>query len=128
MVGGVEVRPARPALRIGAILVGLALVVGLIWVGWYRSSYYAWPWQSDSTRLAYCGRDYQEFAPAVTRAEMVAHAGPVQPVFRVPAWGPKQQVFAPTRGFTNTDPSCPLALFRQTGTDRFIGYEILGGP
>ena len=54
-------------------------------------------------------------------------SGPVRPVFRVPQLG-HDQVFAPTKGWTFTVPSCPATMYLQTGSDAYRTYGILGGP
>ena len=110
-----------------ATVLGLLLVVAVAWVVWYRSTDHGWPWQGAPSRLTWCGRDYDQSGLTVTHAQMLSLYGPVKPVFRASLVG-HEQVFAPTKGWSFSTPSCPAILYVQQGTDSFTTYGILGGP
>ena len=55
-------RGARFWIRVAQCAAALMVVAAGIFALWYRGTYNVWPGQQASTRIHWCGRDYESFA------------------------------------------------------------------
>jgi hypothetical protein len=120
-------RKARPVYG----LVGVALIgVTVAAAGWYRATYYTWPFTGAGERVHWCDRDY-ESGPASSAADIAAVAGEqLSRAGRYPPLPPRDQVFVtrtPATSAVRSD-GCPTVIYLRTGSDRYRSYGLLGGP
>jgi hypothetical protein len=111
------------------VLVALVGAAGFTF--WYRSVYNVLPGQDASGRVHWCGRDYQDEGPSVTRQQASTDAGwPLHAEGTYPPLAMSREVlFAasyPPRLKTPT--SCATLVFLRTGPDVYKPYGLEGGP
>jgi hypothetical protein len=115
----------------------LALVVlgaGAL-VFWYRATYNVLPGQGASSRVHWCGRDYEAATPATdTWSRSTARApGKVRLVGRYPPLGARDGLYAAlspaaARGTSDPPLPCAMVVYLRTAPDRYRTYVLEGGP
>src|SRR5213592_366389 len=85
---------ARFRIRVAQRAAALVVVAVGIFALWYRQTYNGWPGQEASTRIHWCGRDYESFGGTPQQISSHEHFL-IRPVGRYPllAWSP-QELFA----------------------------------
>jgi hypothetical protein len=96
---------------------------------WYRATYNVFPGQSAGTRVHWCNRDYDNYAPALSLRQVESGASwPVRVVGNYPPLAlHREQLLAEVYPGPHTY-SCAVAVYLRTGPDRYVGYELSGGP
>jgi hypothetical protein len=96
---------------------------------WYRATYNVFPGQSADARVHWCNRDYDNYARALSLRQVEAGASwPVRVVGNYPPLAlHRDQLLAEVYPGPHTH-SCAVAVYLRTGTDRYEGYELSGGP
>jgi hypothetical protein len=102
---------------------------------WYRATFNIWPGQSVSSRLRWCGRDYDEYGgpPQTLRQISAGQSYPVRPVGQYPPLAfSSQELYAAVvpeaeRQAAGLD-SCATVVYLRTGPDAYQAYGLLGGP
>ena len=130
------VRGTRFWIRIGQLAVALVVVASGVFVLWYRSTYNVWPGQEASTRIHWCGRDYESFGgPPRTQQQissqehfLIRAVGQYPPL----AWSPRE-LFAPVvsgapRTSVGPPPVCAMVVYLRAGPDMYQAYTLEGGP
>ena len=118
------------AARIAVGILALAVVATI----WYRQTYKVWPGQEASTRLHWCGRDYENSGgPAKTWQQITSQERlPIRPVGRYPPLGwSRQELFAatpPAQRVSASPPPCPTTVYLRTGPGNYRAYRLEGGP
>jgi len=97
---------------------------------WYRGTYNVFPGQSASSRVHWCGRDYDSYGAPVQSLRQV-EAGAGAPVRVVGTYPPL--ALRPSRLIAGEDPgphthSCAVVVYLRTGPDQYTQYELSGGP
>ena len=95
-----------------------------------------WPGQEASTRIHWCGRDYESFGdPPQTQQQissqehfLIRVVGQYPPLARSP-----QELFAAVvigapRTSVSPPPVCAMVVYLRTGPDQYHGYTLEGGP
>jgi hypothetical protein len=82
-------RSARFRIRVAQRAAALVVVAAGIFTLWYRQTYNVWPVQEASTRIHWCGRDYESSGRHSTdpAADLLARAFPDSASGPVPAAG-----------------------------------------
>lgn len=109
--------------RVISSLVAIVVVAGLGASLWSRASFHEWPWQDRPDRVHACGRDFEHADEAIgagpfTKTYVVAHAA--KEIQSWPTLRGKREVWASS--------PCGTGVYVRTGSDRFLGYGLLGGP
>jgi hypothetical protein len=112
----------------GSVLMVAVLAAGAF-VFWYRATYNVLPGRGASTRVHWCGRDY-EWTDGATRtwAQLTAQTpGRVRLVGRYPPLGSRAALYAvPQRPLGNS--LCAMGVYLQAGPDQYRSYVLEGGP
>jgi hypothetical protein len=123
-------RRHRRGLAGGAVVV--VLVAAAASVFWYRATYNVLPGQSASTRVHWCGRDYEWAGGTSSWTQLTAReSGPVRLVGRYPPLGGRAGLYAvvtPASQRAPGDPTCATAVYLRSGPDRYRPYVLEGGP
>jgi hypothetical protein len=137
MMTGVSAITAKRGERLRTMVaqraVALMVVAAGIFALWYRQTYNVWPGQQASSRVHWCGRDYQKDggAPQTWHQITAQERTPVHAVGQYPPlgwWG--QQLFAVSlpvaqHGLGKT---CAMVVYLRTGPNRYRAYSLEGGP
>jgi hypothetical protein len=96
---------------------------------WYRATYNVFPGQSADARVHWCNRDYDDDAPTLSLQRVEAGASwPVRVVGNYPPLAlHRDQLLAEVYPGPHTH-SCAVTVYLRTGSDRYAGYELSGGP
>jgi hypothetical protein len=98
---------------------------------WYRTTYNVWPGQGASGRVHWCGRDYQNAGPPVTRqqAEAQAQFPPLRAEGSYPplALSPDALLAATYPAGQKPVAICAMLVFLRTGPDSYKPYSLEGG-
>jgi hypothetical protein len=101
-------------------------------VFWYRATYNVLPGHAASTRVHWCGRDYERAGRTSSWAQRTAReSGPVQLAGRYPPLGSRAALYAvviPASQRAPGDPTCATAVYLPSGPDRYRPYVLEGGP
>jgi len=132
----VAMRGARPWIRVGQLAVALVVVAAGIFVLWYRGTYNVWPGQQASTRVHWCGRDYESFSDAPLTQQQISSQEHylIRAVGQYPplAWSPRELFAVSVTGATQTSvsppPVCATVVYLRTGPDQYEAYSLEGGP
>ena len=123
-------RPNRRDLLSTTLVVAVLAVGGFVF--WYRATYNVLPGQGASTRVHWCGRDYERLDGTSTWAQLTAQeSGPVRLVGRYPPLGSRTALYAavgPASQRRTDGGACATGVYLQTGPDRYRGYTLGGGP
>jgi hypothetical protein len=114
----------------------LVVVVAGIIAFWYRGSFNMWPGQGASTRIHWCGRDYESFGGTPQTQQQISSQEHflIRPVGQYPplAWSPEELFAAVVIGGTRTSvsppPLCAMVVYLRTGSDQYQAYSLEGGP
>src|SRR5215469_4253950 len=127
-------RGMRLAIRLGlAFLVMIVVAAGFFLVV-YRSTYNVWPGQGASTRVHWCGRDYENSSGATLSWSDVNQPFPVRFVGQYPPLAlSRQPLFAavtPNAQRYSVSPPlpCTMVVYLRTGPTAYKAYSLLGGP
>jgi len=112
------------------------VVAAGIFALWYRGTYNVWPGQEASTRVHWCGRDYESFGgtPQTQRQISSQEHFLIRPVGQYPplAWSPDELFAAVVIGAPRTSvsppPLCAMVVYLRTGPDQYQAYSLEGGP
>jgi hypothetical protein len=109
----------------GGVLMVVVLAAGAF-VFWYRATYNVLPGQGASSRVHWCGRDYQWPGGTSTWAQLTAQTS-ARPTLagHYPPLGDRAALYAQPRPAGDT---CATVLYLQTAPDRYRGYELEGSP
>jgi len=126
-------RSALRAVAYGVLAVMIVTALGL--AVWYRATFNVWPGQSVSSRLRWCGRDYDDYGdpPQTLRQISAGQPYPVRPVGQYPPLAfSSQELYAAVvpeaeRPAAGLD-SCATVVYLRTGPDAYRAYGLLGGP
>ncbi len=136
---GVSVSTAMPGarfwIRVAQRAAALLVVAAGIFALWYRQTYNVWPGPEASTRIHWCGRDYESFGGTPQTQQQISSQNHflIRPVGQYPplAWSP-QELFAAVVGAAPTSvsppPLCATAVYLRTGPDQYQAYTLEGGP
>jgi len=139
-MSGVSASTARRGerfwIRVAQRAVALVVVVVVILTLWYRQTYNVWPGQQASTRIHWCGRDYESFGgpPQTQRQISSGEHLLIRPVGQYPplAWSPRELYAAAVVGAQRTSasppPVCATVVYLRTGPDQYQAYSLEGGP
>ncbi len=103
---------------------------------WYRATYNVLPGQDASTRVYWCGRDYQSSvsSPQTWQQISAQQRSPIHAVGLYPPLGlPGQELFAATtpeaqRLSVRPPLPCSMVTYLRTGPDEYLAYGLEGGP
>ena len=103
---------------------------------WYRAVYNVWPGQGASTRVHWCGRDYESFGgPSQTLRQITARETfPIVAVGQYPplAWTRHELFAAATKAMLRQGGAnsqvCAVVVYLRTGGDQYQPYSLEGGP
>lgn len=109
----------------------LTVVVAVGFTLWYRTTYNVWPGQGASSRVHWCGRDYQDAGPPLTRLQAEAQAqfsslraeGSYPPL----ALSPDALLAATYPADQQPVAICGTLVFLRTGPDSYKPYSLEGG-
>ena len=126
-------RSALRAVAYGVLAVMIVTALGL--AVWYRATFNVWPGQSVSSRVHWCGRDYDDYGdpPQTLRQISAGQPNPVRPVGQYPPLAfSSQELYAAMvpeaeRQAAGLD-SCATVVYLRTGPDAYQAYGLLGGP
>jgi hypothetical protein len=105
------------------VLFAILLVAAAGYVVWYHDHYLVWPGQPAGAPIAWCGHVYQSGGTGLTLRDVESKAsGTVTDIGSYPPIGPRQKLYAHTRGS-----GCPAEVFLQTGSNQFTAYRLAGG-
>jgi len=129
-------RGARFWIRVAQRAVALVVVAAGIFALWYRQTYNVWPGQEASTRIHWCGRDYESSGgtPQTQRQISSQEHFLIRPVGQYPplAWSPDELFAAVVIGAPRTSvsppPLCATVVYLRTGPDQYQAYSLEGGP
>ncbi|MGO9217537.1 MAG: hypothetical protein ACLP5E_07175 [Streptosporangiaceae bacterium] len=124
----------RAALTYGVVTA--VMVAGGGFTFWYRATYNVLPGQGASTRLHWCGRDYQssDGSPQTWRQISAQQRAPIRALGHYPPLGvPGQELFAPAapgaQRFSVSPPlPCAMVVYLRTGPGEYLTYVLEGGP
>ena len=114
------------------VLIAVVLGAGAF-VFWYRATYNVLPGQAASTRVHWCGRDYESTGGTVNwgQASIQEHTGVEGPIVLVghyPPLGHQAALYAiPVRPLNDGAP-CATDIYLKAGPDRYRSYVLEGGP
>jgi len=140
MMAGVSAITATRGSRFWITVAQRATALVVIAVGisalWYRQTYNVWPGQRASTRIHWCGRDYESSGrtPQTQRQISSQEHFLIRPVGQYPplAWSPEELFAAVVIGAPRTSvsppPLCATVVYLRTGPDRYQAYSLEGGP
>jgi hypothetical protein len=136
MMTVVSASTARPGARFVARIATGLLALVVVAAIWYRQTYNVWPGQRASTRVHWCGRDYEAFGgPPKTWQQITSQQQlPIRPVGQYPPLGwPRQELFAATnppaqRVSISPPPPCAVIVYLRTRPDGYQAYSLEGGP
>jgi hypothetical protein len=138
MMIGVNVNTAmsgtRLPIRVATSVLALVVVVAGGVALWYRQTYNVWPGQGASTRVRWCGRDYENSSgtPRTWRQISAQAPFPIQPVGQYPPLFGQELYAALTpaaqRDVVSPPLPCTMAVYLRTGADRYLAYSLEGGP
>jgi len=115
----------------GGVLMAVVLAAGAF-VFWYRATYNVLPGQGASTRVHWCGRDYEWHGGTSTWAQLTARtAGRPQLTGHYPPLGDQAALYAqvvPVAQRSRYGGPCATVVYLQTAPDRYRGYVLEGGP
>ena len=107
--------------------VGILVCAVLLGTLWYRGTYTVWPGQAAGSRVTWCGRHYDggTSGPAESLQQIRAtYDASYRVVGDYPPLGlARSEVVARACG-----PHVPTVIFLSVGTDRYVSYELSGGP
>jgi hypothetical protein len=129
------IRGARFRIRVAQRATALVVVAAGIFALWYRQSYNVWPGQEASTRIHWCGRDYESFGSTPQTQQQISQEHfLIRPVGQYPllAWSPQELFAAVVIGAPRTSvsppPLCAMGVYLRTGPDQYQAYTLEGGP
>jgi len=130
------IRGTRFWIRIGQLAVALVVVASGVFVLWYRSTYNVWPGQEASTRIQWCGRDYESFGDSPQTRQQISSQEHflIRAVGQYPplAWSPRELFAAVVTGAPRTSvsppPVCAMVVYLRAGSDLYQAYTLEGGP
>jgi hypothetical protein len=140
MITGVNTILAMPRerfwTRAAQLAVALVIVAAGVFVVWYRGTYNVWPGQGASTRVHWCGRDYESFGgPPQTRQQISSGKHfLIRPVGQYPPLGlSSRELFAAVvigarRTSVSPPPLCAMVVYLRTGPDQYQAFTLEGGP
>ena len=125
---------SRAGLTYGAVIA--VIVAGGGFTFWYRATYNVLPGQGASTRVHWCGRDYQssDGSPQTWRQISGQRRAPIRALGHYPPLGlPGQELFASaTPGalrFSSRPPlPCAMVVYLRTRPGEYLTYVLEGGP
>ena len=126
-------RGARFWIRVAQCAAALMVVAAGIFALWYRGTYNVWPGQQASTRIHWCGRDYESFAGTPQTRQQISSREHflIRPVGQYPllAWSP-QRLFAAVvigapRQSVSPPPLCAMVVYLRTGPDQYQAYSLV---
>jgi hypothetical protein len=129
-------RGTRFRIRVAQRAAALVIVAAGIFTLWYCKTYNVWPGQEASTRIHWCGRDY-ESSGGTPQAQQQISSGEhflIRPVGQYPllAWFPQELFAAVVIGASRTSvsppPLCAMVVYLRTGPDQYQAYALEGGP
>src|SRR5271169_714882 len=117
------IRGARFWIRVAQRAAAPVVVAAGICTLWYRGTYNVWPGQEASTRIHWCGRDYESFGgtPQTQRQISSQEHFLIRPVGQYPplAWSPDELFAAVVIGAPRTSvsppPLCAMVVYLRTG-------------
>jgi hypothetical protein len=128
-------RSARFRIRVAQRAAALVVVAVGVFALWYRQTYNVWPGQEASTRIHWCGRDYESSGGTPqTQQQISSHEHfLIRPVGQYPllAWSPQELFAAVVIGAPRksiSPPLCAMVVYLQTGPDQYRAYSLEGGP
>jgi hypothetical protein len=129
-------RGERFWIRAAQLAVALVVVAAGVFVLWYRGTYNVWPGQGASTRVHWCGRDYESFGgPPQTRQQISSGEHfLIRPVGQYPPLGlSSRELFAAVvigapRASVSPPPLCAMVVYLRTGPDQYQAFTLEGGP
>lgn len=134
-LGRLRGRPARRSvIRILSVSLVVLLVSAVIFAGWYRATFHAWPWSSSlPNRVTYCDRDYTGPGNPVTWAEAGAlEKGTIRKVGRngvgALGWSIYANPLSEQARAGNPPLPCAMVVYLRTDDDRVAPYVLSGGP
>jgi hypothetical protein len=121
-------------LTYGAVVAVLVIAGGFTF--WYRAAYNVMPGQSASTRVHWCGRDYESSGspPQTWRQISGQQRLPLRAVGHYPPLGlGGQELFAgvtPEAQRSSARPplACATVVYLRTGSNQYVAYALEGGP
>ena len=121
--------PSRRTWTEAAVLLTVVVAVGFTL--WYRTTYNVWPGQGASGRVHWCGRNYQDAGPPLTRqqAEAQAQFPPLRAEGSYPplALSPDALLAATYPADQKPAAVCATLVFLRTGPDSYKPYSLEGG-
>jgi hypothetical protein len=139
-MSGVSASRARRGERFWITVAQRAVALVVVAVGiltlWYRQTYNVWPGQEASTRIHWCGRDFQSFGGAPETQRQISSEDHVliRPVGQYPplARSPEELFAAVVIGAQPTSvsppPVCATVVYLRAGPDQYQAYSLEGGP
>jgi hypothetical protein len=126
---GVARGPSRRTWTEATVLLTVVVAVGFTL--WYRTTYNVWPVQGASGRVHWCGRNYQDAGPPLTRqqAEAQAQFPPLRAEGSYPplALSPDALLAATYPADQKPVAVCATLVFLRTGPDSYKPYSLEGG-
>lgn len=124
----------RHRIAITALIILVVTITGFS--AWYRLTYYAWPIQSATSRINWCGRDYENASPAQNTWKQVTKQSsmPLQAVGDYPPLAANgQQMFAAILPIAKREAvkpplPCSMIIYMRTSSGRYLAYTLQGGP
>jgi hypothetical protein len=120
--------PSRRTWTEAAVLLTVVVVGFTLW---YRTTYNVWPGQGASGRVHWCGRNYQDAGPPLTRqrAEAQAQFPPLRAEGSYPSLAlSPDALFAATYSADQKPVAvCATLVFLRTGPDSYKPYSLEGG-
>jgi hypothetical protein len=118
----------------GALVLILAAAGGF--TVWYRAVYNVWPGQGASSRVHWCGRDYESFGgpPQTWRQISAQEPSPIHAVGVYPPLGwSRQELFTAAtaqseRRAARQSLVCAMIVYLRTGPGEYRAYSLEGGP
>jgi hypothetical protein len=128
-------RGTRFRIRVAQRAAALVVVAAGILTLWYRQAYNVWPGQEASTRIHWCGRDYESSGGTPQTQQQISSQQHflIRPVGQYPllAWSPQELFAAVVIGAPRksiSPPLCAMVVYLQTGLDQYQAYSLEGGP
>ena len=116
-------------------MLAVMIVAALGLAVWYRATFNVWPGQSVSSRVRWCGRDYDDYGDPPQTLRQIS-AGQPYPVRLAGQYPPLafsgRELYAAVvpeaeRQAAGLD-SCAAVVYLRTGADAYQAYGLLGGP
>lgn len=92
----------------------------------YRAIYHVWPGQGASSRISWCGRDYDDYGSPAQSLRQITGSNPgyrLAGEFREPLGLSSRQVVS-----SGCSPYAPGVVFVSIGSDRYDAFGLSGGP